>query len=349
MPRTQLGFTLGILAVPLVLACGGSDDGSSPTQQDLTAPPDIDCKSFELELPPWTVQPGENTDYCMRLPMPDEWLGRDLALTGWSWNLSLTHHFFMEYSPMAFPGTTTDPIGCGIGDDPRREFSFINSANAEGSRLAFGAGQGAGSWRASPGVGKYLPASGHFRTSHHVINTSTEPVTTYARFNVCLADAATIPYLANTLVCTSTAIDVPAGQIGTTTATCTAPFDMNIVLLASHAHAHLRRFTVHVYDGTRTLDELAYESTDWDSPQINNLDTPIRLKAGQGLTYTCEYQGEARFSSGAEEPWAEHCAVFSAYTYPEGREYEIPPPMVGLALQPNEVSTAIQSPEGSPI
>jgi hypothetical protein len=324
------------------------DDETVPA--DPTAPPDIECKSFEVNLAEWTVNPGENTDYCMRLPIPEEWNDRDLALSGWSWNLSSTHHFFMEHSPQPFPGTGNEPVGCGTGVDPRKEFSFINSANNEGATLAFGAGQGTGAVAMSNGVGKYLPRGGHFRTSHHVINTSDQPIQTWARFNVCVQDAAATKYVANTMVCTTTAIDVPANTRGSTTATCTAPYDMNVVLLASHAHDHLKRFTVQKYDGARTLDDVLYESTDWDSPQIVDIaSNPVRLSKGQGLTFTCEYEGEARFSAGAEEPWAEHCAVFTAYTYPEGREYEVPGRLTGLGTTPNAVTEAFPSIPQSPI
>ncbi|MBM4363511.1 MAG: hypothetical protein FJ104_12590 [Deltaproteobacteria bacterium] len=367
---------LGSLAVSLLglgsLACGGeasSDDGASAgaddgaggggaggggggEPSDPTAPPGLDCESFEVNLANWTVAPGENTDYCMRLPIPERWNGEDMALTGWSWNLSSTHHFFMEHSPQPFPGTGTEPIGCGTGEDPRKEFSFINSANNEGSVLAFGAGQGTGTLHMANNVGKYLPKGGHFRTSHHVINSSDQPIDTWARFNVCVQPLTQTEYVANTMVCTSTAIDVPAGTVGSTVGTCTAPYDMEIVLLASHAHNHLTRFTVQKYDGTATEDALVYESTDWDSPNIIQLaDKPILLKAGQGLTYTCEYEGEARFSAGAEEPWAEHCGLFTAYTFArgQGKEYEVPGRLTGLQTAPGAISVAFPSLAQSPI
>jgi len=356
--------TLGPLAVSCLglamLACGGasSDEGGTEDGQtveepaDPRTPPALDCESFEVNLENWSLAPGENTDYCMRLPIPERWNGGDIALTGWSWNLSTTHHFFMEHSPLPFPGTGTEPIGCGTGEDPRKEFSFINAANTEGSVLAFGAGEGTGTLQMENGVGKFLPKGGHFRTSHHVINTSDQPIDTWARFNVCVQPLAEIKHVSNTMVCTSTAINVPAGTVGSTVGTCTAPYDMEIVLLASHAHNHLRRFTVQKYDGMATEDEVIYESTDWDSPQIVQMTgNPIPLKAGQGLTYTCEYEGEARFSAGAEEPWAEHCGLFTAYTFArgQGKEGQVPGRLTGLQTTPSQVSVAFPSIPQSPI
>jgi hypothetical protein len=335
---------------------GGSGGGpSDPASEDPTAPPELDCRGFELELPPWEVAPGENTDYCMRLPMPDEWLGRDLSLTGWSYNAGITHHLFVEYSPNPFedfaPAGSREPVGCGTGTDPRREFDFITSANGENSRIAFGGGNGTGSVMLEPGVGKFLPASGHFRTSHHVINTATQPVETYARFNLCVQDAEDTAYLANSLVCTTLAIDVPAGTVGEATGTCTAPFDMNVVLEAHHAHNHMVGFELRKYDGAsaQTLDDVIYEGATWDDPELASIKIPLR--AGDGLTFTCIYEGEARFSTGASEEWAEHCAIFSAYTYMDGQgmEYQVPPPMLGISTTAGEVVGMVESIPGSPI
>jgi hypothetical protein len=121
------------------------------------------------------------------------------------------------------------------------------------------------------------------------------------------------------------------------------------VLLASHAHAHLTRFTLQKYDGTRTLPDLLYESKEWDSPQIIGLDTPLHLKKGEGLTYTCNYNGPAVFSDTTEKADAEHCAVFTAYSYPPDRPNELPPQLTGLESQPGQVTEAFPSLSVSPI
>jgi hypothetical protein len=316
-----------------------------------------------LDQGEFTTLPGEDINYCVRIPIPEKWRTRDLALGGWSWDLSYTHHHFMEYSPHPFPAAGSEPVPCNEytwnpatssyqhvpGATAGGKFSLVGSANNENSKIVFGGGEGKGYVMLDGRHGRYLAKNGHFRTSHHLINTTLEPITTRARFKVCVQDAAATPFLVNSLVCTTTAIDVPANASGFARATCTVPHDADIVLLASHAHEHLTRFTVQRYDGTQTLPEVLYESVDWDSPRIVNLDEPLHLKKGEGLTYTCEYRGPAVFADDTTRPEAEHCAVFTGYSFPDPRPGAVPPQLTGLATLPEQVSEAFPSLDVSPI
>jgi hypothetical protein len=339
------------------------DAGATPGDPTALGFPTDDCPGFVIDEGEFTVPPGGDINYCVRVPMPAEWQTRDLAMGGWSWELANTHHFFMEYSPHPFPGQGTEPVACPsykwnpatnafdfVPDQkPEGVFSFIGSANSEGSKIAFGAGQGKGYVMFDKEHGRYLPMNGHFRTSHHLINLTDHPITTHAKFKVCIKEAATLPFLANSLVCTTTAINVAAGAQGKAVATCTAPYDLDVVLLGSHAHAHLTRFSLQRYDGTQTLPDVIYESKTWDAPEIINLKEPLHLKKGEGLTYTCEYNGPAVFSDTTEKAEAEHCAVFSAYSYPEPRPGVVPTQLTGLESTPGQVSEAFPSLSVSPI
>jgi hypothetical protein len=359
----SLALALGVCA-----GCGqgpgeravAGDAGGNP--EALGFPTDS-CPGFVIDEGEFTVQPGQDINFCVRIPMPAEFQNRPLALGGWAWELANTHHFFMEYSPHPFPGPGTDPVPCPSyswnastskydfvpNQKPEGTFSLIGSANNEGSKILFGAGQGKNYVMLNSEYGRYMPQDGHFRTSHHLINPTNAPITTHARFKVCVKDAATTPFLATSLVCTTTAINVPANTTGTASATCVAPFDLDLVLLASHAHAHLTRFTMQQYDGTQTLPDLIYDSRTWDSPNIVNLSQPLHLKQGQGITYTCEYTGPAVYRDNTEMADAEHCAIFTAYSYPTAHPGLAPPQLTGLATSPAQVSTAFMSLSTSPI
>lgn len=373
-PRVSLFFAGSVL----LAACGGGGaddraragatnvhgDGGSVFDPNHTGFPTDDCDGFVLDEGEFTVQPGADINYCMRLPMPPEWQAKgDQGMWGFSWDLAATHHFFMEYSPHPFPGPGQDAVPCseyawntatGVydhvpGASPEGTFSFIGSANSEDSKFIFGAGEGSDYLVTDGRHGRYMVANGHFRTSHHLINLTDEPITTRAKFKVCAKPAGEFQNLLTGLTCTTTAIDVPEGQTGSVRATCTAPFDMDIVVLASHAHAHLTSFQMQVYDGQRTLPDVIYESTNWDSPEIRYLDEPIHLKAGMGITYTCNYLGPAQFRDATDVPQAEHCAAFLSYSYPDARPGVIPPQLTGLATAPDAVSAAFDSLGVSPI
>lgn len=373
---------LGLLSTASLLsACGSgaAHDGATDTPSPSAAPPSSmpadgndpealgfptdTCKGFVVDEGEFTVNPGEDLNFCVRIPMPEAWQGPDLALTGWAWSLARTHHFFMEYSPHPFPGPSTDPVPCADyvydpatdsyayspGHPPTGTFSFIGSANNENSKIVFGAGTGNGYVQFDGQHGRYMPASGHFRTSHHLINTGDTPITTHAKFKVCVDETTTIPFLGTSLVCTTTAINVPVGTQGAVTATCTAPFDMDVFLLASHAHAHLTEFTMQFYDGAQTQPDIIYDSKAWDSPEIVNLDTPLHLAKGQGITYTCHYNGPAVFKDTTDDPAAEHCGLFTAYSYPDPRPGQVPPQLTGLETLPDQVTEAFPSLSVSPI
>jgi hypothetical protein len=182
-----------------------------------------------------------------------------------------------------------------------------------------------------------------------VINTGTEPMTISARFKICVSDVDKVPFPGNSFTCTTTAINVPDAAPGKAVATCTAPEDMDIWEMASHAHNHLTKFTMQFYDGQKTHDEFIYESDDWDSPKIVNLEEPLHLKKGQGITYTCNYMGPVMFADDAAGPTAEHCGAFLAYEYPPGREFEVPIPLTAISFQPGQVAQASMSLPQSPL
>jgi hypothetical protein len=90
----------------------------------------------------------------------------------------------------------------------------------------------------------------------------------------------------NTLNCLLQDIWVAPHSEGTVSGTCTAPFDLDLVVLSSHAHQRLRRFEiVHGVD-------LIYESRDWDSPAIKTLEHPLSLAQGDGLTFKCTFKND---------------------------------------------------------
>jgi hypothetical protein len=171
-------------------------------------------------------------------------------------------------------------------------------------------------------------------TNHHVLNSSTEPVTMSARFNMYVRDLDELPHPTNELNCLSMDVAMEPGASREVTTTCTAPFDVDLVLLASHAHNHLTRFETRLFRDGATQPEVVYESTVWDSPDLDWQEEPIALKKGDGLTFTCYYENPydqpVAFGLGL---YNEMCATMNGYAYPVGREYELPPPLGALITQ----------------
>jgi hypothetical protein len=237
----------------------------------------------------------------------------------------------MAYSPEPFPGPDDAPVPCD-GEDP-----FVHPEGAAGfvggnarlgeGKLLFGAGVGIGTSHHADGqFGRVMAEGGHLVTNYHVLHTGSEPADMYGLFNLHVRDAAEVPFPLSPLNCLTTDVAVEPRGSRAVTATCTVPFDLQLVTLGSHAHNHLVRFETRIYDGERTLDPIIYESSDWDSPAIETQAEPILLQRGQGLTFTCHYENEQdvwiEYGLGIEN---EMCATMNGYTYPPDRPYEIPP------------------------
>ena len=362
------------LALPLLLtlaACGGEDDSSDQEAtyeellpdraEKLDALPSIDGRlGYQLDEGAFDVDPGADVTYCVRIPVPEEWVGRDVGLIGWDWDLPVnTHHFFMAYSEREVDFGGAPFIPCD-GKDPIVDNSTVLgleeafggggavtageglSRTGEG-KLVFGAGVGVGRYLGDPGYGRILKAGGHLVTNHHVLNMSPDVVTMTGRFNMYLRAPEDLPHRTHELNCLTLDVNMEPRSKRTVTSTCTAPHDLDITLLASHGHNHLKRFETRLYDGQRgeTLPDPLYVSEDWDSPLLAYQEKPLRLRKGDGLTYTCHYENDTddavTFGTNVAN---EMCATMNAYALPPERAFEDAPPLGAVALK-NESPSCI--------
>jgi hypothetical protein len=351
------------------LGCGSSDDrggpdvppeeqqtergaGSIDPNAELDTLPDVSPEDgFRVTQSTFVVQPGDELTFCERIPIPEAFAGRDLALIGWDWELpEFTHHYFMAFSEEPFDGASAAPCD---GIDGRVPMAVSKPDDATGTslgegKLLFGAGVGVDRYYGSEDFGRVMRAGGHLVTNHHVLNTGSEPVTLSASFNLYVRDLETVRRPVNQLNCLSLDVAMEPHSTREVTTTCLAPYDIELVLLASHAHNHLTRFETRIFDGERTLPDVIYESEDWDSPLIEWQDEPIALAQGQGLTFTCYYENPfdtpVAFGFGIEN---EMCATMNAYAFPEDREYEVPPSLGAIVMQNDPPSCLAADAEGN--
>lgn len=321
-------------------ACGeGGESGATGDQfVPIAASEGITYASETFDLAP-TV----GGTHCMRVPMPERFRDVDTVLVGMDADLPLyTHHFFMSYSEEPFPGPGDEPVPClnNEGFVPIEETA--NEGAVGGGKIVMGAGVGVTAYRAPENTGRLLRSGGHFITNHHVLNLSPESVALYSKINLLLRPASEVEYPTNALNCLSVDVNMAPGEERTVTATCLAPFDLDLALLGSHMHQHGRLFEVSVYDGQtqQTRDEVIYTSDDWDSPEIIGV-APIRLRAGDGLTFTCHFinDSDAPVTYGLDED-SEMCAFMGGFSYPQDQPppQDPLPPSLGTLITNNDVS-----------
>lgn len=325
----------------------GSEVEPGPEPQPVTGPldelPVIEAdEGFFVDEGTFTVGPGQEVVYCVRIPIPERWSREDIALIGWDADLpAYTHHFFFSYSeePLDAPGPVPcdgeNPIG-DIGASGASAFDFDITGERKLGKFLLGAGEGLRRTLGNGEFGKLMKAGGHLVTNHHVLNTSNEAVRMHGRFNLLVKPADEIAYPTNVLNCLSLDIAVEPRSSAKVTARCLAPWDLRITTLGSHAHNHLTLFETRFFDGDAVQPAPIYTSSDWDSPLIIPQEEPILLRRGQGLEFTCHYEnpGDAPvgFGFGVDN---EMCATMNGYAFTEDRPFE-KPPALGQLIVDNE-------------
>jgi hypothetical protein len=327
------------------MAAGCSSSAGTAAPGD-AGPGDADVVTEDLVIDEgtFTVAPGAEVVYCVRIPMPAAFQGRDLALVGWDSDVAAPmHHYFMFYDSTPTSGTT--PVPCQ-GNSPEVPASTAGTNLFSMGRLLFVAGSGHDSYRDDLGYGAVLTKSGSFVTNHHVINASANPVTVGGKFTLKVARPADVPHPTQALSCQTIDINLPPMAATDVTATCLAPFDLDVVTLSSHAHQDLVKFETRMYDGMQTLPAVLYTSTQWESPVVEQLATPLHLKAGQGLTFTCHFDNQTGSTIGfGLTATSEMCAAMTSYAYPASQSGKIPP-MMGTTITSNAVPEKVANTAG---
>jgi hypothetical protein len=341
-PAAKLIF----IVFALVLACGVAADKD---KEETTLAPPPEEGGFQLELGPFKLAAYTEALYCLKIPIPAPYSETEFVIAGIDSDLSVgTHHFFMAYSPE--PLAKEEPC---VGDSPLVPFEndLENSERPEHEglsegKLVFGAGVGEYSYRMPEGYGLAISGGGHFVTSHHVLNLTDNEVDIHGRFNIYTRPLDATPHPTNILNCDNRDIYVEPQSEVAITGTCTVPFDLDLVLLGSHAHEYLTLFETRIYDGKNTLDEVIYTNEQWDSPNIVVMDTPISLKRGMGITFTCHYRNHTdhplTYGFGL---YGEMCASMNAYAYPKDKTHEIPPSLGTIIFNRDRPVTLIDTTE----
>jgi hypothetical protein len=337
---------MGLLAV--AGGCSSSPNGASSTgTRDGGGDGSIVTEDLVLDEGTFTVGPGQEVVYCVRIPMPAAFQGRDLALVGWNSTIPAPmHHYFMFYDPTSTSGST--PVPCeGTTAEVPAASAGLNLFGM--GTLLFVAGTGSDTYQSDSGYGSVLTSNGSFVTNHHVINASAEPVTVGGKFTLKVTAANAIPHPTQALSCQTIDISLPAQTTTDVTATCLAPFDLDVVTMSSHAHQDLVTFETRMYDGTETQPAVLYTSSQWESPVVQQLTTPLHLMAGQGLTFTCHYDNTTSATIGfGLTATTEMCAAMNAYAYPVTKTGTVPP-MIGATVTSNATPVTASDTAGSVI
>jgi hypothetical protein len=306
-----------------------------------------DTEELDIDEGTFSVPAGGEVVYCERIPVPAAFKGRDLAITSWQSDIPQpAHHYFLFYDTA--PSTGTDPVPC-MGDSPIVQASTAGLDLFSMGSLVLVAGTGHDAFTGDANYGTVLQANGTFVTNHHVINAGATDVTVSAHFKISVKDATDVPHPTRAMSCQTIDINLPPDGMTDVTATCTAPFDLDVITMSSHAHQDLMTFEQRFYDGAQTQPAVLYTSSTWDTPAVTQLATPLHLKAGQGITFTCHYRNQTTSTIGfGLTADSEMCAAMNAYAYPADKMHEVPP-MLGATILSNGTPNAASNTANSSI
>jgi hypothetical protein len=276
-------------------------------------PPRNAVGGFSIELPPFTLMPGEEKEPCYLLPLEIKGPSR-LVSAGVVTTTPGMHHGNI---------TTRAKTGDGVRTcDPGGQDQLALEIAAGGSVLFGSSTQVQGTeWLSFPeGMAFRIPDDQEIVARMHYLNASTKPITIAPRYEWFTIAESDLKQRLAPFAWTYLQFHIPPHSEYTVTADCPLPRPMNIVSALPHMHALGRRFTIGLSggprDGALVLDNNSYG---------NRGETDIRLfnpaidltqgGQGTGARFSCTwfntFDKEIKYGVGDNEM----CILFG-YAYP---------------------------------
>jgi hypothetical protein len=198
-----------------------------------------------------------------------------------------THHFVLwEYlgthrAPADFWKGIDYAAGC-VGLGPQDGFS--TTANLFGMQFSHARVQ------FPPGIAVRLEPGSIVYPNLHIRNYTTAPMMAEAVFNLIPAPKGTVQHHAQSLTVGTFQIDIPPRGSASFTGEWHTNVPLNLVQLSTHEHHRGTQVSVHRVDaGGADLGEMVV-TTDWEHPAEHWFTDPMRLEAGEGLRFRCDWQ-----------------------------------------------------------
>lgn len=261
-----------------------------------------DSGTFELSTPDLEVPVGADITYCTYV---DAEVSEDLDILAFQGQQSQFGHHTILYGARARqpPGTHV----CSEAD-------MINV------RYLAAGGSEAGAFTVPDGISFRLRAGQQLMIQSHFINTGDRDVTGRSWYTIDTAPPDPSRQVADLFNVVTTHLEVAAHAAGHATAECTIGQDLSLIALGGHAHEWGRHISIARGNGADMLYDQPWTAERMFNPVIQRyeVDSPLRLAAGDRLQVDCDYQNDS------EEPLSfprEMCVSFAFY-FPADREID---------------------------
>ena len=240
---------------------------------------------LQVRLSPITIEPGTEREVCQLVTLPNRKAMdvSQISVAMPSGSSFGTHHFAMFLyegdDPSGVPSGPFDRVGC-VGVGGQLVSPILAFVQRSKQRIGF-----------PRGVGVTLRAGQGLLLNSHYLNGSTDPVTIDVAVNFRAARTRSIRHHAKSFQLGTLGINVPPGTDGSASGTWTTPFPMNVVWLSTHSHKHTQTVDVDLVRGGAVGPE-ELRTTSYSEPTVNRYPTPLRLQAGDGFHWTCNYRND---------------------------------------------------------
>jgi len=241
------------------------------------------ARGFQMRMTSFVVAPGADREGCEYAVAPNR---KPMDVAEFELRATPgTHHFVVwEYlgpdrNPADFWRGIAYAPGCtGLGPQ-----NGASNANLFGMLPAYQR------FHFPPGVAVRLQPHAIVYPNLHFHNYSDAPVLGQAVFNFIPARKGTVRHHAQALTVGSFQINIPPRGNAALTGEWHTPTALNLVQLSTHEHHRGTRVTVHHIDASGAdLGELVV-STNWEHPTVQWYQQALRLPAGDGFRFTCEW------------------------------------------------------------
>ncbi len=259
----------------MVVAAAGCS--SAPSQQGFNIPPP-NANEIQVVSPQVMIQPGANITLCSYVTVTTS---SQIDVIGSNGVQSLGgHHAIVYMGRMPKPVDTHE-----CNEQDMLNVSYLAGIGAEGATSLS---------KLPDGVAFRLEANAQLMIQTHWINATNAPITGQAYINLETAPVSASRVPADLFTVVDTSFDIPAGQTGSSSSSCTLKEDKNFFFIGGHEHqwgTHLKAEQIAPNGSATTFYEKDWQTEFEFNPPVNTYpaSAPLVMKQGDAIKVTCTW------------------------------------------------------------
>ncbi len=272
------------------------------------------ARGFQMRMTPFAIPAGGEREACEYVVTPN---GKAMDVSAFEMKTTPGAHHFVLWEYLGkdtdradFWSGVKDATGC-IGLGPRD--GQVTTANL------FGMLSGHQHVEFPAGVAVSLQPHAALYANLHLHNYTAAPVDAEAVFNLVPARKGSVQHHAQALTVGTIDFDIPAHGHAAVSGEWRAPVDLNIVQISTHEHHRGTRMSVSHMDASgNAMGDPLVVSEDWEHPNVTWFrQQPKRVRAGEGLRFTCEWQNNDDFPVQFGVTTEDEMCFVIGYFYPD--------------------------------